>query len=167
MATKILAYVGLSLAFVVSFILIAYYAIDVDEDPILNDDGTSPVHTWQASDFTGKKSPAPLFNTADSQDCRDTIQYNYDFATRSYDSKISMAEKLSASYQGILDKQELYSVELANNESFKEWTKSGWVDNGEPEPTWSTQMDTAFKTNLRTETDLTTAVGYELYSWRV
>lgn len=82
---------------------------------------------------------------------------------------------MSASYQSILGKQLTYSVELANNQDFKDFTVSDWEQSFDytsaPEgskpatPAWSEALSDKFSSDISTESQLESAIDTLIY-WR-
>ena len=80
--------------------------------------------------------------------------------------------KLDASFQGILDKQAEYSIELVNNRDFAEWTISDWpnswrYEEGAPPPVWDDDMNRVWtgREKLRTTEQVEDAIRV-LFWWR-
>ena len=70
----------------------------------------------------------PLYNVGDSAECRDVIDGDYEWATSSQKIKRENEAKLNDSYQGILDKQAEYRIELVDNQAFLDWTYEDYKD---------------------------------------
>ena len=116
--------------------------------------------------------PQPRYLASDSIECKYAIDQHYSWAKSNYDSGTEEIAKLKEYYQGILNRQSEYEMELVNNESFADWTYTGWEDSWaattEEMPQWSEEMMNQFgegATPLRS-VDRTEDAVATLFDWR-
>ena len=83
---------------------------------------------WSTDGNLTEPPPNPLYNVGDSAECRDVIEGYYEQATSSQKRNKENGAKLNASYQGILDKQAEYGIELVDNQAFLDWTYEDYED---------------------------------------
>ncbi len=81
-------------------------------------------------------------------------------------------KKLTKSFDGILDRQEEYEIELANNRDFEAYTISDWErsdvyqrDPTFPKPQWGFDLDAFWSEPIRTESQLDAGI-LAIYDWR-
>merc|ERR1711994_535830 len=123
------------------FVLIAVTVEEEEEEALIQ---TNSRIDWEAVDESEDGPPEPVFNSGDNSECRSMISYFYEEAASSYEWALRSEAKLNASYQGLLDRQTRYRVNLANNEDIKEFTLTdfhtdGKFRQGDPDDrsTWS------------------------------
>ena len=93
---------------------------------------------WSRFDMT--QSPPELrFTNDDNKECIDNVTGFYDDGKSTYDYGIKDLNALNDAYQKILDRQELYGVDLVNNREFLDWItsdyqESWWYEEGAERP---------------------------------
>ena len=122
------------------------------------------------TDFITTKPPEPIFNSEDSQTCKDGIEQLYTQAAENHAGVIADNQKLQNSYRKILQNQETYDIELSNNSEFEEWSKQqSMIEFGSDQASdlsWTASVKQFFSFSLRTEEEVDEAIN-ALYWWRV
>lgn len=81
---------------------------------------------WEAIDEREDGPPEPVFNSRDNSECRRIISEYYESAVSGHEYAQRNEAKLNVSYQGILDRQTRYRVNLANNQDIKEFALTAY-----------------------------------------